>query len=290
MGKLAASSAADARSGKASRETYRKARRALAAVQDDPTPERFHDWRKQVKVLSNELKIVGRAVPELATRYRDKVEKLGEILGQVHDLDCAAATAEQHPRWFGSDADCEAVRGLVAEHRVVLEREAFALAAGVFAGRARDVRELVETGWKTWRKRAAEGRRGRDQNRRPDDGRAGGSSSRRSWRRACWRRRTRPSGARLPVSNTASYRDGHTRPRALAFNPDDGLLYVALSTSDEIAVVDPAASPPRVLAREQRLRLSRTRSRRCPGVARSSPAVSIRACAGFAGRGAATGA
>jgi len=38
---------------------------------------------------------------------------------------------------------------------VVLEREAFALAAGLFAGRPRDVRELVETGWETWRKRAA---------------------------------------------------------------------------------------------------------------------------------------
>ncbi len=125
-------------------------------VQADPTPERFHDWRKRVKVLSNELRIVGRAVPELAMRYLAKVEKLGELLGQVHDLDCAAATAEKHPRWFGSDADCEAVRGLVAEHRVVLEREAFALAAGVFAGRPRDVRELVETGWKIWRTREPE--------------------------------------------------------------------------------------------------------------------------------------
>ena len=139
--------------GKGITRTYRKARRALAAVHDDPTPERLHEWRKQVKLLSNELKIVGRAVPELATRYLAKVEKLGDLLGQVHDLDCAAATTERHPRWFGTDADCEAVRGLVAEHRVVLEREAFALAAAVFAGRPRDVRELVETGWQTWRKR-----------------------------------------------------------------------------------------------------------------------------------------
>jgi hypothetical protein len=36
-----------------------------------------------------------------------------------------------------------------------------------------------------------------------------------------------------------SYRDGHARPRALAFNADDGLIYAALSTSDEIAVVEP---------------------------------------------------
>ena len=138
--------------GKGITRTYREARRALAAVHADPTPERLHDWRKRVKLLSNELKIVGRAVPELATRYLGKVEKLGELLGEIHDLDCVAATAEKHPRWFGSEADCDVVRGLVAEHRVALEREAFALATGVFAGRPRDVRELVESGWKVWRK------------------------------------------------------------------------------------------------------------------------------------------
>ncbi len=42
--------------------------------------------------------------------------------------------------------------------------------------------------------------------------------------------------------------DGHARPRALAFNDGDGLLYVALSTADQVAVVAPEASP-RVLAR-----------------------------------------
>jgi len=87
--------------------------------------------RPQLEILIAML----RAVPELATRYLDKVEKLGEILGHIHDLDVAAATTDRHPRWFGSEADCEAVRGIVAEHRVVLEREAFGLAAGVFAGK-----------------------------------------------------------------------------------------------------------------------------------------------------------
>src|SRR5450631_741919 len=44
------------------------------------------------------------------------------------------------------------------------------------------------------------------------------------------------------------YRDGHARPRALAFNPADGLLYVALSTADQVAVVLPSSSP-RLLAK-----------------------------------------
>jgi len=57
-----------------------------------------------------------------------------------------------------------------------------------------------------------------------------------------------PGVAAAALVNTSSYRDGHTRPRALAFNADDGLLYVALSTADEIAVVDPGTAP-RVLER-----------------------------------------
>ena len=132
---------------------YKHARRAMTIVRDDPTPERFHDWRKQVKVLSNQLKIISRAVPELADTLAPKLERLGEILGQIHDLDCAAVTLERHPRWFGSAADRDAVRALVADHRVLLERDAFSLADTVFAGRARDVRELIETAWTTWRQR-----------------------------------------------------------------------------------------------------------------------------------------
>ena len=82
-----------------------------------------------------------------------------------------------------------------------------------------------------------------------------------------------------PVVNTASYRDGHTRPRALAFNPDDGLLYAALSTGDEVAVVDPAAAPPRVLARKQVCRFP-GRARGAAGRRRARrAAASIQACA-----------
>jgi cytochrome c553 len=41
--------------------------------------------------------------------------------------------------------------------------------------------------------------------------------------------------------------DRHARPRALAFDAADGLLYVALSTADRVAVVQPS-SPPRLRA------------------------------------------
>jgi hypothetical protein len=56
------------------------------------------------------------------------------------------------------------------------------------------------------------------------------------------------AGEMPPPYQPADYHDGHARPRALAFNADDGLLYVALSTTDAIAIVAPGAAP-RIAAR-----------------------------------------
>jgi CHAD domain-containing protein len=138
--------------GKGVTATYRKARRALDETRSHPSARRFHEWRKQVKALSYELRLVADAVPELVDTLMPKVERLAEILGEIHDLDCARATVGLHPRWFGPIADGAAVLALVDERRLVLEREALTLAESVFAGRAKDVRALVESGWELWRK------------------------------------------------------------------------------------------------------------------------------------------
>ncbi len=132
--------------------TYRKARAALEAVRRQPSPESFHDWRKQVKAFSNELRMIEDALPDLATSLMPKLEQLGELLGSVHDLHCAKATAELHPRWFGRAADCQAVLAAVDERRAALEAEALALAETVFAGRPREMRAVIRTGWRVWRR------------------------------------------------------------------------------------------------------------------------------------------
>jgi CHAD domain-containing protein len=133
-------------------QTYRRGLQKLAAARERPSPDRFHDWRKQVKALAYELRIIGGAVPELKTTLMPKIEKLGEVLGEVHDLDSFRAAAKRHPRWFERAADGQSVLGAVEERRAELESKALALAASVFAGRARDVRALVETGWEIWRR------------------------------------------------------------------------------------------------------------------------------------------
>jgi CHAD domain-containing protein len=137
--------------GESLTRTYRGGLVSLEAARERPSPERFHHWRKKVKALAYELRLIAAAVPELTTTMMPKIDRLGEILGQIHDLDCVKATAELNPRWFGRAADGEAVLAAVDDRRAELEHEALRLAGSVFAGRARDVRALVETGWKLWR-------------------------------------------------------------------------------------------------------------------------------------------
>ena len=69
--------------------------------------------------------------------------------------------------------------------------------------------------------------------------------------------------------------DGHARPRALAWDAREGRLYVALSTADALAVVDPAV--PRVEARVDVCRFPDAVVA-LPGAARSSRAASSRGC------------
>lgn len=133
-------------------KTYRRGLDKLAAARAEPSPDRFHEWRKQVKALSYELRIIGGAVPELQTTLMPKVEKLGELLGEVHDLDSFRVAARRHPGWFERPADGSSVLAALEERRAELEAQALALAASVFAGRTRDVRALVETGWQIWRR------------------------------------------------------------------------------------------------------------------------------------------
>ncbi len=74
---------------------YRRGQRALAKVMDDPEPEDVHAWRKRVKDVWYELRILqplNRTVLEEMAHY---AEVLGELLGSEHDLNFLWARLEK---------------------------------------------------------------------------------------------------------------------------------------------------------------------------------------------------
>jgi CHAD domain-containing protein len=65
---------------------YRQSREAFAVVQEDPSPECFHAWRKQVKYLWHQLQVLQPIQPGQLTALVDQRHTLANVLGEDHDL------------------------------------------------------------------------------------------------------------------------------------------------------------------------------------------------------------
>jgi CHAD domain-containing protein len=65
---------------------YRRGQRALATAIDDPEAENFHAWRKRVKDVWYELRILQPLNRTVLEEMAHEAEVLGELLGSEHDL------------------------------------------------------------------------------------------------------------------------------------------------------------------------------------------------------------
>jgi CHAD domain-containing protein len=66
---------------------YKRGQRWLAKTIDDPEPENFHEWRKRVKDIWYQLRILQPLNRMVLEEMAHDAEVLGELLGLEHDLD-----------------------------------------------------------------------------------------------------------------------------------------------------------------------------------------------------------
>ena len=74
---------------------YKRGQRGLAKTIDDPEPENFHAWRKRVKDLWYQLRILQPLNRVVLTEMAHDAEVLGELLGREHDLNFLWARLEK---------------------------------------------------------------------------------------------------------------------------------------------------------------------------------------------------
>ena len=70
--------------------TYRGGRRGLRAATANTTDEAIHEWRKRVKDLWYQLRLLEQIAPSTLTPLIAQLDDLGESLGVDHDLAVAA--------------------------------------------------------------------------------------------------------------------------------------------------------------------------------------------------------
>jgi CHAD domain-containing protein len=73
---------------------YKRGQRGLAKTIDDPEPENFHAWRKRVKDIWYQLRILQPLNRLVLTEMARDAEVLGELLGGEHDLNFLWARLE----------------------------------------------------------------------------------------------------------------------------------------------------------------------------------------------------
>jgi CHAD domain-containing protein len=85
---------------------YRRCRRRMRAAYADGTPEAFHAWRRAVKTHRYQMQALESLWPtELEAQRRD-LEKLGDLLGEEHDLAVLADTLREERTCFADNDTC----------------------------------------------------------------------------------------------------------------------------------------------------------------------------------------
>jgi CHAD domain-containing protein len=136
--------------------TYRRGRKARSLARRAPTDEHLHQWRKRVKDLWYQLKLLAPVAGQTVGGQAKDAHRLADLIGDDHDL---AVLHETLARSGGELAiDLGALLSLIDYRRDQLQRQARLVGDRVYAEPPRAFRRRVRGQWKAGR---AEGRSAR---------------------------------------------------------------------------------------------------------------------------------
>src|SRR5215510_8062425 len=112
---------------------YRRGQRALATTIDDPDAENFHAWRKRVKDVWYQLRILQPLNRTVLEEMAQDAEVLGELLGSEHDLNFLWARLEKESGDVALGGELAQLQKLINKRRKQLRRDALELGRRFYA-------------------------------------------------------------------------------------------------------------------------------------------------------------
>lgn len=114
------------------RRVYRRGRRAMKDSKADPTVENLHEWRKRVKYLRYQMRILNPLEPVIVKALANDLDTLSDLLGLDHDLAELGVIVQTMPHLSTSDEELQALSSLINLHRHELQASAFELGARLY--------------------------------------------------------------------------------------------------------------------------------------------------------------
>jgi CHAD domain-containing protein len=118
--------------GKGVGRVYRRGWQACAGAIEASTVEHLHEWRKQTKYLRHQLEVLRALRPTVLGPLANRLGRLGELLGDDHDLAMLRREVAGDPERFGGQEAIEPLLSRIDQRRQRLERHAMRLGEVVF--------------------------------------------------------------------------------------------------------------------------------------------------------------
>jgi CHAD domain-containing protein len=115
------------------RRVYGRGRRGLSLAVESQDPEAFHEWRKRVKYLRYHMESLRPLWPELIGAQAQRLDELGEALGDEHDLTVLAELLLRDEVACPDPAERWLLVALIHQRRADLRTKAVKLGRSLYA-------------------------------------------------------------------------------------------------------------------------------------------------------------
>jgi CHAD domain-containing protein len=133
------------------RRTYRRGRNRLRDVEGDPSIANLHEWRKRVKDLWYQLRLIRNAELELTGHLIRDADALADHLGDDHDLALLRDAASERKGRFDKAADQRLLVDLIDRRRGELRFAAISLGGRLYDEKPKQFMKRLERRWRAWR-------------------------------------------------------------------------------------------------------------------------------------------
>lgn len=130
--------------------TYAHGRDGMKTARRHPTADNFHGWRKEAKYLRHQLEVLSPLFPEVLLGYAASLSRLGDLLGEEHDLSELLRFLAAHPGVAPNPVERSMLVALVQHRRAELQTAALSLGDRIYTESPDRFVRRIGAYWEAW--------------------------------------------------------------------------------------------------------------------------------------------
>lgn len=132
------------------KRVYKRGYKGLHRAISEPSTENLHEWRKRVKYLRYQLRILRPLWTEMMKEWIDRTHDLSDYLGEDHDLAVLTEFTSSQPERFEGENTLDTLIALGDRRRTELQSSAIVLGKRIYTEKPKDFVDRLGNYWQIW--------------------------------------------------------------------------------------------------------------------------------------------